>query len=161
MCGAYVCVYVCVCTCCQSAQKRRDADSSRLQATAESARDALKAADEAKLALQFKCGELVVALEDLNQQKDRLTAQLHKEREEARLVLCKFIPASPDTPFDVQAMVVSDSIARRQLPFDVRVLLTTDGTCEGKRGAPVVSPGHQRGHHPAVDAAPEGPVCDD
>ncbi len=68
----------------QAAQKRREADKSRLQATAEDARSALHIAEEARKALQFKCSELVVALEDVTQQKERTQALLHKEREEVR-----------------------------------------------------------------------------
>lgn len=67
-------------------QHRKDTEASRLQVTVQSARDALQKADESRLSLQFKCGELSVALEDITQEKNRLHGLLQAEREEnARL----------------------------------------------------------------------------
>ena len=64
-------------------EHRRDLkEASRLKAAAEASQTGAKSAEEAKLALQFKVGELVVAMEDLQQQKETLHSQLLRERDE-------------------------------------------------------------------------------
>jgi hypothetical protein len=59
--------------------------------TVQSARDALQKADESRLSLQFKCGELSVALEDITQEKNRLHGLLQAEREEVRKLLAGWL----------------------------------------------------------------------
>lgn len=110
----------------QAAQHRKDTEAHRLQATVQSAREALQSADESRLSLQFKCGELAVALEDVTQEKNRLHGLLQREREEVGL--------GTHTPWEPLSPNLIPLAEPRRVWVFFRPAPSSDRSCEGHGG---------------------------